>query len=140
MVLALLLAVGATADADTPPGIIRSSKGPSVAIPTEVRFVSTAPRSSPTHARRISLHVYEVYYSLAIDEIVFGASEEEPDRIFASHFFSGFDIAPRIGRSRLTALELVRWVGPREFELREQDLVFRIRYEGDGAISIEGKP
>jgi len=80
--------------------------------------------------------VYEVYFSIGIDEIEFGAEENEPDRVSASHFLSGVEAAPAIGLKRFTSLQFVRWLGPSEFELREDETMFRVRYKGDGVFEL----
>jgi hypothetical protein len=108
--------------------IFKPNKTSPVRVPSEVDMVSTGPLISGELGLRVILLVYEIYYSIAVEEIFYGQTEGEPNEIKYSYFLNGFDVAPLLGRQRFTALKFVQWKTWNQFELEDNDLKFSVRY------------
>ena len=108
-----------------------------VSIPLTVNTVTTGPRDGGTRALRVSLLVSEIYYSIIVEKITYGMTEGDPDVIAASYLMDGFETAPKIGIARFTNLHFLRWIAWNEFELKEYEQRFRIRYNQDGSFFIK---
>jgi len=115
---------------------ITASDYASEIAPLEVDFLSTGPRKNGTKGLRISFIVAEVYYSIVVEEVTYGLTEGDDNKIVKSYFLEDLLISRHTKTGPLVNLSFVKWLSWDEFEVKEGDKHFRIRYMKDGKFKI----
>ncbi len=111
-----------------------------IAIPTNIHYLSMGPRFRSEKSLRVSIIVEEIYPSIFVEEINFGDVEGDPDVVAKSYFLSGFDITERLGenkRTRLNNINYIRWLQWNEFEMKHNEIKFKITYNSNSKFNIE---
>jgi len=104
--------------------------------PLDVVSLSTGPRHEGIKGLRISILVAEVYHSVVVEEISYGLTEGDENKIIKSYFIEDLLISRHVGTGPLVNLDFVKWISWDEFELKEGDKHFRIRYMNDGKFKV----
>ena len=87
---------------------------------------------------RVYFLVYEIYYSLLIEELKYSGIEGSDIEIVNTYFVTGFDIGMKATKyGRLTNLQFVAWNSWNTFTIRENDVDLVVRVKPNDKITVE---
>ena len=115
-------------------------KSVTIAIPTNIHYLSMGPRFRGEKSLRVSIVIEEIYPSIFVEEITFGDVEGDPDIVTKSYYLSGFDVTEKLGEkkwSRLNNINYIKWHQWNEFEMKHNKIKFKIIYNSNNKFNIE---
>jgi len=87
---------------------------------------------------RVYFLVYEIYYSLLIEEMEYSGVEGSKIKSVNTYFITGFEIGTKaLKYNRLTDLHFVNWDSWNTFIVKESDTKLKIRIKPQGKFSVE---
>lgn len=87
---------------------------------------------------RVYFLVYEIYYSLLIEEMAYSGIEGSNIKSINTSFITGFEIGAKVLKMRrLTNLQFENWDSWNTFLVKESDTLLKIRIKQNGNFSVE---
>ncbi len=87
---------------------------------------------------RVYFLVYEIYYSLLIEEMAYSGVEGSNIKSINTNFITGFEIGEKVSKMRrLTNLRFENWESWNTFLVKESDTLLKIRIRQNGNFSVE---
>ena len=105
-------------------------------VDISVVHVDSGPVDKSGVGLRVSFYVSEIYYSMVLEVIQLGPSEDIPAKIVERYNYSGFNIGNKINLGSLVNTKLVKWMRWNKFQLIEQGRLFTIEFHSGGEIEI----
>jgi hypothetical protein len=88
-------------------------------------------------ALRVSFLVYEVYYSIAVEEMEYKDVECMDIKVLSSYFLSGFELGDSLSLGSLTWVQFIEWRTWDSFVISEQYDKILLSYKGNGNFEVE---
>ena len=87
---------------------------------------------------RVYFLVYEIYYSVLIEEMAYSGVEGSSIKSINTNFITGFEIGEKVLKMRrLTNLQFEKWDSWNSFLVKESDTLLKIRIKQNGNFSVE---
>jgi hypothetical protein len=110
-----------------------------MAIPLEIRSITTSPQGDDGQVLRVARYVEEIYWSLHVEVIERGMTEGDADRVSASYRLDGRAIAESVGADYPGPLQFGTWNAWNSLAMTSGGVAFTLDYDGSGFTVDAGK-